>query len=115
MGCACLAACWPAGPSLPCLQLPVPTAATLHQASSVLCQPIPAACTPRLPPSLPACVAGRAVDLQGAGIEVPMIVNGQPQYRLVLQEGINKHVFGEGLSPVEQEWLVEVINEHVGE
>jgi hypothetical protein len=44
-----------------------------------------------------------------------MVVNGQPQYRLVLQEGINKHVFGEGLSPVEQEWLVEVINEHVGE
>ena len=44
-----------------------------------------------------------------------MIVNGQPQYQLVLQEGINKHVLGEGLTPVEQEWLVGVINEHIGE
>ncbi len=32
-----------------------------------------------------------------------------------LQEGINRHVFGEGLNPLEQEWLAEVINEHLGE
>lgn len=31
--------------------------------------------------------AGRAADLQGAKIEVPMIVNGEPQYQLVLQVG----------------------------
>lgn len=44
-----------------------------------------------------------------------MVVNGQPQYQLVLTEGINRHVFGEGLNPLEQEWLAEVINEHIGE
>ena len=43
-----------------------------------------------------------------------MYVNGAPQYQLVLQEGINRHVFGEGLDPVEQEWLAGVINEHLG-
>lgn len=32
-----------------------------------------------------------------------------------LQEGINRYVFGEGLNPLEQEWLAEVINEHLGE
>lgn len=32
-----------------------------------------------------------------------------------LQEGINRHVFGEGLNPLEQEWLAEVVNEHLGE
>lgn len=129
--------------------------------------------------------AGRAADLEGADIEIPMVVNGQPQYRLVLQasggcslrvlkgcmrravlavltpptcspapvqEGINKYgapgttvprvlklraalawhgafpfpcsnptrptparaVFGEGLNPLEQEWLAEVINDHIG-
>lgn len=31
------------------------------------------------------------------------------------QEGINRHVFGEGLNPLEQEWLAEVINNHLGE
>ncbi|KAL4431634.1 hypothetical protein ABPG77_001476 [Micractinium sp. CCAP 211/92] len=60
-------------------------------------------------------VSGRAADLQGAKIEVPMIVNGEPQYQLVLQEGINRHVFGEGLNPLEQEWLAEVVNEHLAE
>ncbi|PRW59623.1 serine threonine kinase [Chlorella sorokiniana] len=60
-------------------------------------------------------VSGRAADLQGADIEVPMAVNGQPQYQLVLQEGINRHVFGEGLNPLEQEWLAAVINEHLDE
>lgn len=60
-------------------------------------------------------VSGRTVDLQGAKIEVPMIVNGQPQYQLVLEEGINRHVFGEGLNPREQEWLAELINEHLDE
>jgi hypothetical protein len=51
----------------------------------------------------------------GARIEVPMIVNDQPQYQLLLQEGINQHVFGEGLDLMEQEWLQEVINQHLGE
>ncbi|KAL4458937.1 hypothetical protein ABPG75_013802 [Micractinium tetrahymenae] len=60
-------------------------------------------------------MAGRAADLQGADIEVPLVVNGQPQYQLVLQEGINRYVFGEGLNPLEQEWLAEVINEHLAE
>jgi hypothetical protein len=44
-----------------------------------------------------------------------MVVNGSPQYQLVLQEGINRHVLGEGLNPLEQEWLAEVINQHLGE
>lgn len=33
------------------------------------------------------CPAGRAADLRGADIEVPMVVNGEPQYQLVLQVG----------------------------
>lgn len=32
----------------------------------------------------------------------------------VVQEGINRYVFGEGLNPLEQEWLAAVINEHLG-
>lgn len=43
------------------------------------------------------------------------MVNGAPQYQLVLQEGISRHVLGEGLDPLEQEWLAGVINEHLGE
>lgn len=43
-----------------------------------------------------------------------MYVNGEPQMQLVLQEGINRHVFGEGLAPLEQEWLAGVINDHIG-
>lgn len=78
-------------------------------------------CPGRCPPCLlhsgvHCCLdAGRASDLRGADIEVPMVVNGQPQYQLVLQEGINRYVFGEGLNPLEQEWLAAVINEHLDE
>ena len=32
-----------------------------------------------------------------------------------LQEGINRYVLGEGLNPLEQEWLAQIINEHIGE
>ncbi|PSC76759.1 serine threonine kinase [Micractinium conductrix] len=58
---------------------------------------------------------GRTADLQGADMEVPMVVNGEPQYQLVLQEGINRYVLGEGLNPLEQEWLAQIINEHIEE
>lgn len=60
-------------------------------------------------------LTGRSADLEGATIEVPMVVNGEPQYQLVLKEGINRHMFGEGLNPREQEWLADVINAHVAE
>lgn len=37
-----------------------------------------------------------------------------PLHLAFVQEGINRHVFGEGLNPLEQEWLAAVINEHLG-
>lgn len=50
------------------------------------------AATPTPPTLIPPCgasparaAAGRSGDLQSASIEVPMVVNGQPQYQLVLQ------------------------------
>jgi hypothetical protein len=56
---------------------------------------------------------GRTADLAGAQMQVVGFVNGQPQGRLVLKQGVETVAFGEGLDPLEQEWLADVINSHL--
>lgn len=41
------------------------------------------------------------------------VVNGVPQTHIELEEGVRKHMFGEALSTVEQQWLAAQINEHI--
>jgi len=60
-------------------------------------------------------LGGRTRDLSGAAMQVMGYVNGQPQGQLVLREGVESYSFGEGLDPLEQQWLASVINAHLGE
>lgn len=60
-------------------------------------------------------LSGRTTDLSGAAMQVMAYVNGQPQGQLVLREGVESFSFGEGLDPLEQEWLASVINAHLAE
>jgi serine/threonine protein kinase len=56
---------------------------------------------------------GQTRDLVSAEAQVYAVVNDVPQYHVVLKEGVNEYVFGEGLKDVEQEWLVAVIESHL--
>ena len=58
---------------------------------------------------------GNTADLSSADLEIVAYVNGVPQGQLQLRQGVEKYIFGEGLDPVEQEWLVSVINSHLEE
>eukprot|EP00178_Gracilaria_changii_P012609 TRINITY_DN356_c0_g1_i1.p1 TRINITY_DN356_c0_g1~~TRINITY_DN356_c0_g1_i1.p1 ORF type:complete len:576 (+),score=70.74 TRINITY_DN356_c0_g1_i1:973-2700(+) len=59
-------------------------------------------------------VEGDARDLDQASLETEMYVNGHPVSELVLNEGTRRHVFGEALDPIEQEWLRDEINNFLG-
>lgn len=56
-------------------------------------------------------VEGDSRDLNSASMETEMYINGRPMAELVLNEGTRRHVFGEALDPVEQEWLRDEIND----
>jgi len=56
---------------------------------------------------------GETRDLVSAEAQVYAVVNDVPQCHVVLKEGVNEYVFGEGLKDVEQEWLVAVIESHL--
>lgn len=58
---------------------------------------------------------GRTLDLVGASLQITGYINGVPQGQLVLRQGVETYVLGEGLDPIEQEWLAEVINAHLDE
>lgn len=58
---------------------------------------------------------GRTDDLVGATMSVLGYINGVPQTQLVLKQGIESFALAEGLDPLEQEWLAEVINTHLTE
>lgn len=60
-------------------------------------------------------VGGSTADLGGASMQVVAYVNGVPQGQLVLRQGVESIVLGEGLDPLEQEWLADVINAHLAE
>lgn len=59
--------------------------------------------------------SGRTADLIGAAMEITGYINGVPQGQLVLRQGVETYILGEGLEPIEQEWLAEVINAHLEE
>ena len=59
--------------------------------------------------------SGRSADLMGAAMEIKGYINGVPQGQLVVRQGVESYILGEGLEPIEQEWLAEVINSHLGE
>jgi hypothetical protein len=44
-----------------------------------------------------------------------MVVNGEPRTAIEVVEGVEVHRFGEGLSSVEQQWLVQEINRRLEE
>ena len=56
---------------------------------------------------------GKTRDLAGASMQVVAYVNGVPQSQLMLRQGVESFIFGESLDPLEQEWLVDVINKHL--
>ena len=56
-------------------------------------------------------VSGFTSDLNSAIVNVTGYVNGVPQSELILKHGVQSVVFGEGLDPVEQDWLASVIND----
>jgi hypothetical protein len=58
---------------------------------------------------------GRTGDLMGASMQITGYINGVPQGQLVLRQGVETYIVGEGLDPIEQEWLAEVINAHLDE
>jgi hypothetical protein len=58
-------------------------------------------------------LSGKTKDLLGARIVTAAYINSQPQTQIELHEGVRVHVMGEALKAREQEWLVEVINEHL--
>ncbi|KAI0563968.1 Serine/threonine protein kinase [Gracilaria domingensis] len=58
-------------------------------------------------------VEGDSRDLDRAAMETEMYVNGRPLAELVLNEGTRRHVFGDALDPVEQEWLRDEINDFI--
>jgi len=58
---------------------------------------------------------GRTSDLVGASLQITGYINGVPQGQLVLRQGVETYILGEGLDPIEQEWLAEVINAHLDE
>lgn len=58
---------------------------------------------------------GETPDLTGARVVTTMIVNGVPRTAIELVEGVNRYKFGEGLSTVEQNWLVSEINQHLAQ
>jgi eukaryotic-like serine/threonine-protein kinase len=58
---------------------------------------------------------GRTADLIGASMRITGYINDVPQGQLVLRQGVETYVFGEGLDVIEQEWLTEVINAHLYE
>ena len=55
----------------------------------------------------------RLQDLGRARVVTSAIVNGVPQTHIELAEGVRKHVMGEALDTVEQQWLAAQINEHI--
>mmetsp|Transcript_39172 Transcript_39172/g.122000 ORF Transcript_39172/g.122000 Transcript_39172/m.122000 type:complete len:113 (+) Transcript_39172:3-341(+) len=55
---------------------------------------------------------GSTADLR-CSVEVQAVVNGREVACLVLQEGIVRHPVGQGLQPLEQEWLAKTIGEHL--
>lgn len=59
--------------------------------------------------------SGRSRDLVNANLQVTAYVNNVPQTQLVLKEGVTNNVFGEGLDPLEQQWLVSEINSFIKE
>jgi hypothetical protein len=60
-------------------------------------------------------VIGMMSDLRAARMVTVMIVNGEAKTAIELVEGVDVHRFGEGLSTVEQQWLVQEINARVAE
>lgn len=56
--------------------------------------------------------SGYTSDLSGASVEVVGYINGVPETQMMLRHGVEKVVFGEGLEPVEQEWIAGVIQEY---
>lgn len=56
-------------------------------------------------------MVGYSRDLSKATIITTMIVNGVPQTAIEISEGVRKHVFGENLARIEQQWLASEINE----
>lgn len=59
--------------------------------------------------------SGLTRDLSGARVVTLGYVNGVPQTQVELVEGVNKHVIGEGLDLVEQQWLVAQLNSFLEE
>lgn len=53
---------------------------------------------------------GDARDLDGASVDVVMYQNGRPVTEMALREGTRRHVLGEDLDDVEQDWLCSEIN-----
>jgi hypothetical protein len=56
-------------------------------------------------------ISGFKSDLTSAIVNITGYVNGIPQSELILKHGVQSIVFGEGLDPVEQDWLASVIND----
>lgn len=52
-------------------------------------------------------------DLGRARVVTSPLVNGVPQTHIELAEGVRKHVLGEALSTVEQQWLAAQMNDHI--
>jgi hypothetical protein len=60
-------------------------------------------------------IVGLMSDLRAARVVTVMIVNGEPKTAIELVEGVDVHRFGEGLTTVEQQWLVQEINARVAD
>lgn len=58
---------------------------------------------------------GKSKDLVEAGLTDLMMINDEPYRAIEIREGVNKYTFGEGLDPVELEWLLKEINNTIDE
>ncbi|PZO36245.1 MAG: serine/threonine protein kinase [Pseudanabaena frigida] len=56
-------------------------------------------------------VNGKTKDLRQVEMKSSYEVNNQPVMRLCLNQGVYSHKFGDGLSRVEKEWLLQEIND----
>ena len=54
---------------------------------------------------------GYTSDLSSAEISISGYVNGIPQTKLIIKHGIENLVMGEGLDPVEQQWIASQVNQ----
>lgn len=59
--------------------------------------------------------SGDSRDLIKAEVVTTVVINNAPQMALKIYEGVQSYIFGEGLNPLELEWLAGEINDIIQE